>query len=270
MRRRSFVKLLGSAALAGAVAERSGATSVREQSIEFYSSSSLLDANRGRLGKEDLVGAWAEDSAYNENADWSYDAVDYGSDPIPLMAVDGAVAGFGSVLVGDGEVDDGYDNYGFYLDVWDSLVDGSRVLWDESHGQYWGLDRCSGLASAAADRGYDVRSTWDLEYDLESADAVVMTPPTEYIYSDTADALAQFVADGGTVFLHNQSDYNDYDETDRLNFLCRTFDVDFRFNDDQVTDDDNNAGPPFRPTTANFNTGEFPDFFRSVTGSGSN
>jgi len=74
--------------------------------------------------------------------------------------------------------------------------------------------------------------------------------------------------DSGVVFLHDQSDFRNFDATDNHNEIASALNASFRFNDDQVVDDQNNAGDSFAPTTTNFNFDDFPQLFedRSDTG----
>nr|WP_233265084.1 lamin tail domain-containing protein [Halomarina oriensis] len=71
--------------------------------------------------------------------------------------------------------------------------------------------------------------------------------------------MASFVSGGGVLFLHDQADYSNYDETANANAVAQAVGAGFRFNDDQVVDSTNNAGSTFQPTTTNFNTA-FPFF----------
>ena len=228
--------------------------------IAFDSTGSLLDANGDPLTDEALIPVRAETTAYNADEDGNGDAVDYpdGTD-IPLVAVDGAAVGFGTMLVTDDD-EFTYGNEEFVLNVWDAEVGGGTVLWDEGHGQFYDLSQFSQFESYAEDRGYTVEATTDLASDLADADAVVVTSPSESFSDAEKDALSSFVADGGTAFLHDQSDFSDYDETDNLNDIASALGLGFRFNDDQVLDDDNNDGPNYVPTTGRFNESSF-DYF---------
>jgi hypothetical protein len=58
------------------------------------------------------------------------------------------------------------------------------------------------------------------------------------------------------VILHDQSDFDDFDATANLNEVADTLGLDFRFNDDQVLDEENNTGQPFVPVTGNFDTSD--------------
>jgi len=127
--------------------------------VEFYSSSSLLDANYGALTDDSLIAVWAETSASNEDADGDNDAYFYADGTqIPLVATDKTVTGFGSILVADSDSDFGtYGNDELVLNVFDSDLGGSgTILWDESHNQYWTTSRCSTFVSKAESAGYTV------------------------------------------------------------------------------------------------------------------
>ena len=228
--------------------------------LAFDSTGSLLDADGETLTDDSLIAVRAETTASNEDADGNGDAVSYpdGAD-IPLVAVDGSVVGFGAMLVTD-DADFSYGNEEFVLNVWDDQIGGGTVLWDEGHGQFYDLSQFSQFESYAEDRGYTVEATTDLESDLSGADAVVVTSPSDSFGDAEKDALSSFVADGGTVLLHDQSDFDDFDETANLDDIASALDLDFRFNDDQVLDDDNNDGPNYVPTTGRFNESSF-DYF---------
>jgi hypothetical protein len=97
---------------------------------------------------------------------------------------------------------------------------------------------------------------------------VVITTPSEAFTQSELDALSTFVDNGGVVFLHDQSDFNNFDATDNHNAIASALNASFRFNDDQVTDSTNNGGASFLPVTGNFNEADFPQLFadRSDTG----
>lgn len=88
---------------------------------------------------------------------------------------------------------------------------------------------------------------------LSDADGLVVASPTTAFSDAELDALSSFVDSGGAIFLFDQSDYGDYDETANLNDIAAAIDAPFRFNDDQVYDTQNNAYSDFVPTTENFN-----------------
>ncbi|WP_323675208.1 DUF4350 domain-containing protein [Halorubellus sp. PRR65] len=228
--------------------------------VQFGTACSLLNADGGRLTDDSVVAVWAEESATNTDADGNGDAVDYGDHgDIPLLAVDGSVVAVGSMLVDDDTLDYNADlhNEELLLNVWDQQLGGSgTVLWDETHNEYNGLGGFSTFVDYAGSNGYTVESTTDVASDLSNADAVVV-PSTSESYADAElSALAEFAANGGSVFLHDRADYDDYDATSDLNAVASALDAPFRFNDDQVVDESSNTGAPFRPVTRRFN----PDF----------
>lgn len=259
MRRRTFLSTLAAAAGSSAagvrLTGRSRASSGEISELAFYSSSSLLNANDGALTDDYYVPVWAEDTATNGDEDGVGDAYSYGDDArIPLVAVDWNVVGFGSMLVTDSDADWQKGNEEFVLNVWDDALGGSgTVLWDESHGQYYDLAAFSEFEAYAEDNGYAVRATTSLASDLSKADAAVVTSPATTFTSSELDALGDFVANGGWLFLHDQSDYGNYDETANLNDLLEYLKLAFRFNDDQVTDEIQNAGEVYQPATTQFN-----------------
>ena len=228
-----------------------------EQLAFGESVASLLNASEQPLTDSTLVPIFAEPSATNENGDGNGDAVSYPSDAdIPLVAVDGQVAGFGGPLVNDGE-DKAADNEEFMLNLYDELLGGSGTIrWDESHDQFYGLSKFSTFADYAGDNGYTIEAGSAIPADASVVDGLVITSPGSFSSSELA-ALSSFVGDGGVVFLHDQDDYNDYDQTANLNAIAAELGVDFRFNDDQVIDEQHNLGQPFRPTTTNCNTADF-------------
>jgi len=259
MRRRTFMRTATAATVSiGAIGAGNGAAAVCETDktippVEFHSAASLLDANGNRLTDENRVAVWAEGTATSGDADGDGDAVAYGDTPIPLAASDGPVHGFGAVLVNDGDVDYEYGNEEFLLNVWDGDLGGSgTVLWDEGHGQYWDLSKSARFEEYAETNGYTLTATTDLANDLSVADGVVITTPADSFTASELDALRTHVADGGAVYLHDQSDYNGYDGTAKLNEVAEALSVGFRFNDDEVTDADSNAGNDYEPVTDDF------------------
>jgi len=220
--------------------------------LVFDSTASLLDANREPLTDDSLVAVYAEPTAGNQDADGNDDAVSYPDDvDIPLVAVDGSVAGLGAPFVDEG-FDTTADNEEFLLNLYDRLVGGGTVLWDEGHSQFYDLASFPEFEAYAEDNGYVLESTTDLTADLSEADAVVITSPGDSFTDAELDALGSFVADGGLVVLHDQSDFNDFDQTANLNAVADALGVGFRFNDDQVVDSENNGGRFFIPSTGNF------------------
>ncbi|QSG09568.1 thermonuclease family protein [Halapricum desulfuricans] len=235
---------------------------------------SLLDANEQPLTDDSLIAAWAESTATNADEDGNGDAVSYPDDTdIPVVAVDGTVVGITGPFV---TTDTDFANFGneeFLLNVYDELVDGGTVLHDEGHGQFYTLSSNGGddfqaFADYVGNNGYSYEATTDLEADLADADAVTITSPSNAFTDSELDALSTFVDGGGVVFLHDQSDFNDFDATANHNEIAAALGAGFRFNDDQILDEENNTGAPFVPTTENFNLGAFPGFFRNRDGLG--
>ena len=262
MRRRSFIKATGATLGAGTlVGETVAATPPGTiPQLQFYSTSSLLDDNYGALTDDSVVLTYAAKSATQNDADGNGDAYFYpDGTPVPLAAKDGNVAGFGSILMGDGDVDFEYGNEEFLLNVIDQDLGGSgTILWDESHGQYWTQSRCSNFAGYAESNGYTVRSTFDLLADLPDADGLIVTSPGDFTTTELQE-LFDFVNNGGAIYLFDQSDYNDYDETENLNDIAGYLQRAFRFNDDEVVDSSNNSGDDYKLLTDEFNT-TFPVF----------
>ena len=233
-----------------ATLDRAAARTTGEISpLAFDSAGSLLDANGTQLTDDSLVAVWAGEAATNTDSDGNGDAVSYDG-RIPMVAVDGDVLGFGGPFVT--ERDYQYGNEEFLLNALDEHVGGGRVLFDEGHGQFYDLAAYSVFEAYAEDSGYTIEATSALETDLATADALVVTSPSQSFSASETEALRSFVDDGGAVFLFHQSDFRDFDETANLNALAEALGVGFRFNDDQVVDSVRNAGENFQPITDRF------------------
>ncbi|WP_101297937.1 DUF4350 domain-containing protein [Halegenticoccus soli] len=280
--RRTFLRLAATASVAGSASIEYGSVPAAAAAgtdcgavdtvpkIEFYSSASQVDPNYGALTDESVVAVWAEPTATNADDDGNGDAYVYDDlTPIPLTSVDRGVYGFGAILLQDDDVDFDYGNEEFVLNAWDAELGGSgTVLWDEGHGQYYTLDTCSQFESYAEDNGYAVAPTTSLASDLSNADAAVITSPGEAFSSAELDALVDFVSNGGALFLHDQSDYSDYDGTGYLNDIAASLDLAYRFNDDDVNDGTNNVGgDDYDVLTSQFNANAF-DLFADRSGIG--
>lgn len=235
--------------------------------LEFFSTSSLVAENGDPLTDDSVVAVWAEPTAENENPEGDSEFVSYPDDvDIPLAAADETVVGFGSELGPDASDED--DNRTHIVNAWQTVLDGTgTVLYDETHGQDLTLDDFSALESVAADRGFDVDAIGSEFVDaLDDADAVMVATDS----TDVADAggftgaersaVADFVDDGGAVFLHGTASF-DGTSNGALNEVLDELDAAFRFNVDQVIDEENSGFAPFVPRTDNFNDDEFPDFF---------
>ncbi len=244
-------------------------------SVLLDSVSSLLDETGDPLTDDPITAIEAEPSASNTDADNNGDAVSYPADTdIPVLAVDGDVVGVTGPFVTTDTDFASYGNEEVLLNLYDELLGGSgMVLHDEGHGQFYTLtpnggDDFQAFAGYAENNSYTYDSTTDIEADLGSADAVVITTPSEAFTQSELDALSAFVDDGGVVFLHDQSDFMDFDATANHNEIASALGAGFRFNDDQVVDDTNNAGAPFVPTTKNFDEAAFPALFADREGLG--
>lgn len=280
--RRTFLQLFATTSVAGgasleqaaspvsAAAGASCSTTDTVPKIEFYSAASQVDPNYEALIDESVVAIWAEPTATNTDDDSNGDAYLYDVlTPIPLVSVDRSVYGFGAILLQDSDIDFDYGNEEFVLNTWDAELGGSgTVLWDEGHEQYYTLDTCSTFKRYAEDNGYTVISTTSLTSDLSDADAAVITSPSEPFSPSELSDLADFVANDGVLFLHDQSDYNDYDETANLNDIASQLNLAYRFNDDDINDETNNIdGDSFDVLTSQFNANTF-DLFADRSGIG--
>lgn len=281
-KRRKFLQTVATAAVAGsatlefgttpvsaAVGSNCGATSVVPKA-EFYSSTSQVNSNYEALTDDSVVAVWAEPTATNTDDDSNGDAYLYDDlTPIPLVSVDGNVYGFGAILLQDAEINFDYGNEEFVLNAWDAELGGSgTVLWDEGHGQYYTLDTCSQFETYAENNGYTVSPTTSLTSELSNANAAVITSPGDSFTTSELNDLADFVANGGALFLHDQSDYNDNDGTANLNDVAAALDVTYRFNDDDINDDTNNiGGNNYDVTTTQYNANTF-DLFADRSGIG--
>ncbi|WP_231185804.1 DUF4350 domain-containing protein [Haladaptatus sp. DYF46] len=271
MRRRTFMSVLAAATATGPITATLS-SDVRAASgdispLECHSTASFLDAAGGELTDSSVIAVWAEDTATNHDADSNGDATLYGSETsIPLVVSDSNVVAFGSMLVED-DTNWQNSNEEFVLNVWDAELGGSgTVLFDEGHDQYYDLASFSTFESYAENNGYTVTATSSLSADLGSTDAAVITSPaTAFSSSELAD-LRNFVSGGGTLFVHDQSDYNDNDTTANLNDIASSLGLPFRFNDDEVLDASNNGGADYKPLTSRFNTSF--DYFTDREGLG--
>ncbi|EMA55395.1 MULTISPECIES: DUF4350 domain-containing protein [Halococcus] len=272
MRRRTFLTALGATsatALSGAGAASSQellATDGTIRPLAFDSTASLLDGNERPLTDDSLVAVWAESTAYNGDADGNGDAVSYpDGTPIPLVASDDGIVGFGAPI-GQDDTDFNYGNEEFLLNVLDAEADGPTVVFDEGHGQFYDTEKFSAFIGYAEANGYEIAATTDIAADLTGADAAIVTSPSEVFSAAERDALVAFVANGGTLLLFDQSDFNNFDATANLNAIAEAIGTGFRFNDDQVYDPENNLYAPFVPLTSNFNTAF--DYFADREGLG--
>lgn len=253
MRRRSFLKTVTAGTLLGSVG--ASGTALAAETINplmFDSTASLLNEAGGPLTSGDAVAVWASPAATNADEDGNNDAVIYpDSADIPLVASAGGVVGFGAPVAQD-DTDFAYGNEEFVLNVLDAEADGTAVAFDEGHGQYYDTGEHDQFIKYAEDNGYEVAATGDLAAALPDADAAIVTSPA-YSFSDAElAALSTFVGNGGALLLFDQSDYSGYDSTANLNAIASAVDAPFRFNDDQVYDNERNTGASYVPSTDRF------------------
>ncbi|MFB6198762.1 MAG: DUF4350 domain-containing protein, partial [Halobacteriaceae archaeon] len=275
MRRRSFLGTLLASSVGGPLIANSGAATINRQRREslaasfpklmFDSSCGLLDGDKEPLTDQSLVAVWAEDSATSTDSDGNGDAIGYGGNNIPLVVVDDNVVGIGApILENETEFSFGNDELG--LNALETIVGGGTILWDEGHDQYYTLSKFTDFATYAENHGYSFTTTTSIADDLSNADGVVITTPTASFSSSERQALADFASNGGGIFLFSQSDYRDFDATGNLNEIASELGVDFRFNDDQVMDQEHNNGPEFIPVTNAFNTDAHGSLFKNRKG----
>jgi len=235
---------------------------------EFFSTSSLVNPNGEVLDDDSVVAVRAEPTAENEDPEDDGGFVSYPSDTeIPLAAADGTVVGFGSGLGPNASSVDA--NRTLIANAWQTALDGTgTVLYDETHGQDRTLaGNFSDLGSVAEERGFDVEAlSSDFTGSLDDADAVMIATTDDDVASDGGfsdaerSALADFVDDGGAVFFHGTASFEGT-SNGALNAVLDDLDAAFRFNFDQVVDEENSGFAPFVPQTSNFNDDEFPDLF---------
>lgn len=245
--------------------------------LALDSVSSLLNENEQPLTDESVIAVSAAPTAINEDTDGNGDAVSYPSETdIPVVAVDNNVVGITGPFAASDTDFANFGNEELLLNIYDSLLGGSgTIVHDEGHGQFYTLapnggDDFQAFGEYARENGYQYTATSDLtaELDAGSADAVVITSPSEALTQSELDALANFTDSGGVVVLHDQSDFNNFDATDNHNAIASALDAEFRFNDDQVVDDQSNTGARFVPVTGNFNTDTFSGLFADRSGLG--
>jgi endonuclease YncB( thermonuclease family) len=267
MRRRGVLKGIGAGA--GAVTTGIGGLSAfgaparaQTQSIPplyFDSTTALLNGSGNPLTDDALVSVYAHDSATAVDSDGNEDVTSYGSDPIALVATDDDVVAIGCPFLTD-DTDFSFGNEEFMLNVWDHVFGGEgTVLWDEGHEQYYHLGRFETFEAYAETQGYTVESTTDMATDLEGVAGIVITTPTAALSDAELSALSDFVANGGGVILHSQSDYRDFDATANSNAILSELGANIRFNDAQIMDSEHGPGPEYIITTDQF-TSSLPYF----------
>ncbi len=244
--------------------------------LQFRSGASQIAADgESQLTDQSVIAAWAP--LGSENIDQSdSDPVEYGSDDeIPIVSVDGTVAGFGTPeLIEDEEADFSVGNEQFVLNLLDEIVGNGTILWDEGHDGSWTItededNSFDDFIDYAESNGYSFEATTDVAGDLDDADGIVIASPTESYTTDELDALNSFVDNGGGVLLFDESDFtffgnvpDGFDETENLNEIADALNLEYRFNSDQVEDPDEN----FDFLTSEFNLDDFSGLFEDRGG----
>jgi len=247
-----------------------GSLTVQLADVFLDSVSSLLNASGQPLTDDSITAIEAESTASNTDSDGDGDAVSYPSDvDIPVAAVDGNVVGITGPFVTDDTDFGAYSNEEFLLNVYDELLGGSgTIVHDNGHGQFYSSDNYQSFAGYAESNGYTYTNTTDIQNATSTADAFVITTPSDAFTQSELDALSTFVDNGGVLFLHDQSDFSNFDATDNHNAIASAVNASFRFNDDQVVDNTNNGGASFLPVTGNFNEADFPGLFEERNDTG--
>lgn len=237
--------------------------------LEFFSTASLVAANGDALTDDSLVPVWAEETAYTNEGTYrnSDDPAGEGSD-IPLVAIDDRVVGIGSDFATDASDFD--ENRAFLANAFEeTLPEGATILYDESHGQSLALSDYGDLESEAESRGFSFDAVPDgFESAINGEDALMIVgaddgdggPDIDEFTQDELDALETFVDEGGALFLFSTADFEG-DSSEELNDVLSAVNAAFRFNSDQVEDEENSGFAPFVVQTSNFNEVSYPDFF---------
>jgi endonuclease YncB( thermonuclease family) len=224
-------------------------------------------------GADDQVSVTAGPARDDDgNPEGSPDTAPYpDSFQIPLLGVDeesnsGPVLGVGADFASDANGQAA--NRTVLVNAWENTLGTTgTVLYDETHGQSRTLSEYSALESAAESRGFTVDSiTSDFEGSLGDADAVMLASDDDDLTAFTQaerDALADFVANGGGLFVHDTS-FVGGDSTALLNEVLAAVGATFQFNRDQVVDEQNNVLGPSLPRTGNFNESDYPALFAGL------
>jgi len=283
--------------------------------MEFWFAGGLIGADGEPLTNDELVAVRAEDSA-ELRPRLNDPTVGYPDDtPIPMVAIDernveGTVVGLGSLLVRRGTNWE-YGNEEFLLNLLDYATEETNgrqtVLFHEASERYrnveddsnpskvtgvapyYTLDRFETFVEYAAVNGYEFVADTEIGGNtpgpspfvaaLQAEDpAAVVIPASREFPRENIVALQQYVATGGTVLLHDQSDLaceyfddkenasDNNDATRPLNRTADTLGVGFRFNNVVVRDNIRNRKGPAQLLTSQFNTDTFPELFEDRPG----
>jgi len=128
-----------------------------------------------------------------------------------------------------------------------------RVLIDASHDQYYNDQRLSGLMTRIKDElGWlvDVNHQESLSKELLSKyDVLIITNPGEDITEQEAQAVKEWVREGGGLLI--TGDWYRYVYYKSLNRITEEFGI--KFNPDELMDDDKNTGRSYFPLIGEFN-----------------
>lgn len=211
------------------------------QELQFDTATRLLDADYQPLTDDDRVAVRSEPTAELTTDD----ATTVDDAGMPLVATGDATVGIGSRLVDDDanppQRRASVPTYEFLQNIWDAYTGGdATILYDTGHGQpaldtYAGyLDVTTGDATDRTAR-YTVTATDSLADDLDDADAVWLTPPTDPLSFAERRRLRTFVDNGGSVVMHASADATD-EAIDNLNTVAATLEAPFRLTAQQVID----------------------------------
>ncbi|ALV62185.1 Endonuclease/Exonuclease/phosphatase family protein [Thermococcus sp. 2319x1] len=128
-----------------------------------------------------------------------------------------------------------------------------RVLIDSSHDQYYNDQKLSGLINRIKEElGWlvDVNHQEELNRELLSKyDVLIITNPREDITEEEAQAIKEWVKEGGGLLI--TGDWYRYVYYKSLNRVTEEFGI--KFNPDELMDDDQNTGRPYFPLVGEFN-----------------
>ncbi|MHB9146613.1 MAG: bifunctional metallophosphatase/5'-nucleotidase [Symbiobacteriia bacterium] len=248
--------------------------------LNFYNSSSLLaagtDGSLVPLTDQATALVTAEATAYQVDRSGTlpknFVMLDAGQ-PIPLVAMQsvgqGKLVASGALLVANG-YKAAYQNPQYFTNLLDYLTGSTAgvVLFDQGHGQYYDVNRMSTISTFITDRGYTASFTAKASPLTSSVLAgakvlVISTPATVGSYTaDELIALGEFMAQGGSVMLLSQTDYNNNSNPTELNSIAAGLGSALRFNSDEVRDDTNKDGTAnYSPVTTQFNA-DYPELLK--------
>lgn len=128
-----------------------------------------------------------------------------------------------------------------------------KVLIDNSHNQYYNSKQMLKLATnIGSELGWEIKGndeplTLDL---LKEYDVVILPNPGEDITDEEAQALKEYVEEGGALLI--LGDWYKYVNADSLNKVVGEFGI--MFNRDELMDEDRNTGASYFPLIGEFNT----------------